>query len=652
MSILEKGSEVIGVFVVHDFFDLFDVKRGAQSLLKALRMHKSGDVVGAKAEIAWITEKIFSLDIFLIELFDQVGDKELAKLTPVLHSLTGKKFHSRLLQRLIAKRKYISTGALIDHMDYVGIKGQMMAPVLEEIGIVSYFEVLSQFRAQGTEIKQLNAVFYASTIARLSDNEFREFVRRHLELGFPLGQSCDVPVTELLNGVAPDFTMADIESEDWLARLYLTPPAQARRDLASLIWRYLESESEGLREEIYNHFANLSRDRYENSIELVVPLMGKSAQSRELLLDLMDIYLESHDRISFTEGFSFCIAACEVLSQTELNSYIDDLVEVVEAQREEREVTLAPVNRFTVPAIFNRYRFKSSAQAVFAFKVFDRLSYSALPPAFFMRSLQVFEPELMTDELRALSAEIEYEFIGLSRLTVLKSIAESKPASEWIEKAREFIAGGYTLSSREWSTGVDAAVRTKNRELYEYAMENYCQAPDAEPAYFVFHSSRYLIIWGEPSEWAAVLTKFEDMRAEQGITGKNYLEPWMPVWMVRNAAERWMPALEDFIEKYMFRQGAIDSKVLSVLCEKYRVAKQTEEIRRVIGRFGSRVKGEGDWSLLVLARAYYEVRLPDMGFAQLEDIATRPVTQEIRRRIRSFGVRFNDPRIFELFQIS
>ena len=72
----------------------------------------------------------------------------------------------------------------------------------------------------------------------------------------------------------------------------------------------------------------------------------------------------------------------------------------------------------------------------------------------------------------------------------------------------------------------------------------------------------------------------------------------------------------------------------------------------MIGRFGSRVKGEGDWALLVLARAYYEVRLPDMGFAQLEDIATRPVPKEIKRRIRSYGVRFSDPRIFELFQIN
>lgn len=652
MGISEEGSEIGGVFVERDFFDLFDIKAGAQSLLKALRMHKSGDVQGAKSEIAWINEKLFSLDVFLIALFDLVGDKELAKLIPALHSMTGKKFHSRLLHRLITHRKYISTAALIEHIDYVGIKGQMLVPVLEEIGIDGYFEVLSHFKAQGTKINQLNSVFYASTIARFSDGEFREFIKRHLEQGLPLGQSCDVPVAELPNGVAPDFRMAELERADWLSLIYLTPPAKARRDLAALIRKYLESEDENMREEIYNHFADLSRDRYENSIELAIPLLGKSAQSKELLLDLMDIYLESHERISFTEGFSFCIAAHDVFSQSELDGYIDDLVEVVEEQREEREVTLAAVNRFTVPAIFNRYLFKSSQEAIFAFRVFERLSYSALPPAFFMRSLQVHAPTLINDEIRQLTNEIEQEFIGLSRLTVLKSIAESKPASEWMEKAREFISTGSSLSSREWSTGVDSAVRTKNRELYDFAIGNYCQAPDAEPAYFVFHSARYLITWGAPSEWSAVQNKFEAMRAEQGITGNRYLEPWMAVWMVRNAAERWMPTLEDFIEKYMYRQGAIDSKVLSALCEKYRTAKQTEEIRRVIGRFGSRVKGEGDWALLVLARAYYEVRLPDMGFAQLEEIATRPVTKEIKRRIRSYGVRFSDPRIFELFHIS
>ena len=122
--------------------------------------------------------------------------------------------------------------------------------------------------------------------------------------------------------------------------------------------------------------------------------------------------------------------------------------------------------------------------------------------------------------------------------------------------------------------------------------------------------------------------------------------------MVRNAAERWMPTLEDFIEKFMYQPSAIDSKVLSALCEKYRVVKQTEEIRRVIGRFGSRVKGEADWALLVLARAYYEVRLPDMAIVQLEEIASRPVSQEIRRRAHSYGLRFSDPRVFDLFDLS
>jgi hypothetical protein len=379
--------------------------------------------------------------------------------------------------------------------------------------------------------------------------------------------------------------------------------------------------------------------------------MGKNSESKELLLDLMDIYLETHKRISFSEGFAFCIAATEILSPKDLDNYIDDLVEIVEEQREERENILAAVNRFTVPAIFNKYTFKTSAEAIFAFKVFERLSYTSLPPTFFMRYLQVFKPELVNQEVQRLIDEIERDFIGLSRVSVLKHIAESKPASAWIEKATEFRDKGYLLTSREWSTGVDSAVRTKNRELFDFAMTGYQSAPDAEPEYFLFHSARFLLIWGEPTEWPKVLATFEQMRKSQGKSDGKYLEPWMVVWMVRNAAERWLIAIEDFIQEYMYAPGAIDSKVLSALCERYRMSKQTEEIRRVINRFGSRVKGEADWCLLVLARAYYEVRLPNMAFEQLEIIASGPVAQDVKRRAHSYGVRFDDPRVFDLFQL-
>ena len=114
-----------------NYFDSFDIDRGAQSLLKALRMHKAGDVAGARAEITWVTEKYMSVDVFLMRLFEMVGDKELAKLIPALHALTGKKFHSRLINRLVVNRKYISTQTLLEHIDYAGIKGQMMVMVIE-----------------------------------------------------------------------------------------------------------------------------------------------------------------------------------------------------------------------------------------------------------------------------------------------------------------------------------------------------------------------------------------------------------------------------------------------------------------------------------------------------------------------------------------
>jgi len=638
--------------VASDYFDYFDVDRGANSLLKGLRMHKAGDIDGAKTELSWLSEKFMSIDVFLLELFKLIGDKELSKLMPALYSVTGKKVHSRLVTRTIVKKKTISAAALIDYMGYAGIKGQMMAPVIEELGIDGYFEALIEFKKQGLKIQQLNAAFFAGPVVRLKDGEFREFIRRHLDLGFPLGAFTEIPLVELPDAQAPEFTRQDIESEDWLSHLYLTPPAKARRELMALVWKYLDEQSEVSRGEVYQYFASLSRDRYENCIELIVPVMGMNEQTRELLLDLMDIYLESHERISFSEGFAFCVGAIGILDSKDLNDYVDDLVEVVEEQREARENILAAVNRFTVPAIFNKFKFKSTDEAVFAFQVFERLSYTSLPPTFFMRYLKVFAPELIDAEVQRLTDEIERDYVGLSRVSVLKSIAESKPASAWLGKANEFIGKGFELTSREWSTGVDSAVRTKNRELFVFSMGGYSNAPDAEPEYFLFHSGRYLITWGDPAEWPAVVAKFELMRKEFGITGKEYLQPWMMVWMIRNAAERWMPTLEDFIEKYMYQNGAIDSKVLSVLCEKYRVSKQTEEIRRVIGRFGSRVKGEGDWALLVLARAYYEVRLPDMAFAQLEDIATRPLAQDLKRRAHSFGVRFSDPRVFELFELN
>ena len=633
-----------------NYFDLFDTQRGSQSLLKALRLHKGGDVAGAESEIAWIYDKLMSLDVFLLELFNSIGDKELAKLIPALHAITGKKFHSRLMYRLVVNRKYLSAEALLEHNEFAGIKGQMMVHVIEEVGIDGYFEILNAFKKQGTPILQLNSVLSAGLLVRMGEDQLREFIAENLRQGFSFGAKSDAPVVDH-DVDPPALTMEELESDGWQMRLFQPAPAKARRELMQLIWKYLESDGESLRGEIYRYFAELSKDRFENCIQLITPVMGKSSESKELLLDLMDIYLETHKRISFSEGFAFCIAAAEILSPTDLDNYIDDLVEIVEEQREERENILAAVNRFTVPAIFNKYTFKTSAEAIFAFKVFERLSYTSLPPTFFMRYLQVFKPDLVDQEVQGLIDEIERDFIGLSRVSVLKNIAESKPASAWLEKATEFRDRELVLTSREWSTGVDTAVRTKNRELFEFAMTGYQSAPDAEPEYFLFHSARFLLVWGEPTEWPKVLATFEQMRKSQGKSDGKYLEPWMVVWMVRNAAERWLIAVEDFIQKYMYAPGAIDSKVLSALCERYRMSKQTEEIRRVINRFGSRVKGEADWSLLVLARAYYEVRLPDMAFEQLEIIASGPVAQDVKHRAYSFGVRFDDPRVFDLFQL-
>jgi hypothetical protein len=498
--------------VTSDYFDYFDVSRGAQSLLRGLRMQKAGDIEGATAELAWLSEKFMSIDVFLLELFKLIGDKELSKLMPALYSVTGKKVHSRLVTRSIVKKKYISTAALLDHMGYSGIKGQMMAPVIEELGINGYFEVLIKFQKQGLKIQQLNAAFFAGPVVRLTDGEFREFIRRHLDLGFPLGAFTEIPLIELPEAQAPEFTLLDIESEDWLSHLYLTPPAKARRELMALMWNYLNEQSESFRSEVYQYFASLSRDRYENCIEFIIPVMGKNEQTREFLLDLMDIYLESHERISFSEGFAFCVGASGILDNKDLNDYVDDLVEVVEEQREARENILAAVNRFTVPAIFNKFSFKSTAESLFAFQVFERLSYTSLPPTFFMRYLKIFAPGLIDAEVQRLTDEIERDYVGLSRVSILKSIAESKPASAWLEKANEFIEKGFELTSREWSTGVDSAIRTRNRELFEFSMGGYSSAPDAEPEYFLFHSGRYLITWGDPAEWPVVVSKFELMR--------------------------------------------------------------------------------------------------------------------------------------------
>ncbi len=635
-----------------NYFDSFDIDRGAQSLLKALRMHKAGDVAGARAEITWVTEKYMSVDVFLMRLFEMVGDKELAKLIPALHALTGKKFHSRLINRLVVNRKYISTQTLLEHIDYAGIKGQMMVMVIEEVGVEGYFEILNGFKEQGTNILPMNSVLYAGKLVRLKDEEVRDFVIENLKQGYDFGVVREGQEEGAEDTPVPLITIAEMQSDDWQEKLYLTPPAQGRRDLMGLVWRYLEQGGEELRGEVYRYFASLSKDRYENSLDLIIPVMGKDQESKELLLDLMDIYLESYERISFSEGFGFCIAAVGILADKDLNDYIDDLVDVVEEQREERENILDAVNRHTVPAIFNRYIFKSSEEVIFAYKIFERLAYTSLPAAFFMRYVKVFVPHFITSEVQTLADEIERDFGGLSRMSVLRSLAESKPAAQWMAKAQEFEDNGNPLLSREWSTGIDSAIRTRNRELFDFAIAGYKSAADNEAEYYLFHSARYLLVWGEPVEWPKVIETFKEMRVAKAVASNEYLPAWMVVWMVRNAAERWMPTVEDFIEKFMYQPGAIDSKVLSALCEKYRVEKKTEEIRRVIGRFGSRVKGEADWALLVLARAYYEVRLPDMAFAQLEEIASGPVPQEVKRRAYSYGVRFNDPRVFELFDLS
>ena len=646
MRCLGKGSHV-----PYANFDLYNADEGAQSILRVLRLYKEGKVDAAKKEGAWMEDK--SIDVYVAQLISNIGDKELSKLVGFLGDFTGKKFHVRLKQQLLLSRKLLSLKEFQAKYSAVTLSGRFLADLLERVGIEEYFNVLKELSKAGIEVRRMSGVLKARDVIRMDLEQVRLFIKRHMEMGIGFSVQVDLEVDVPFDYEYPTITLEELDQPDWHKKLYWDPMAVAGRATFELVNGYLDSPTEVNRAAVYDHFASLVKAEFIDAFILVADYLVKADPQGELIMDILDIYVQDFDRISFTQGLTLCLSICENYDQQKLMDYIADLAELVEEDKKIYEdYFLSAVNKFSVPAIFRRYEFTKPAELKFAFKVMEKLSYSSNIPHFFMQYVAVYLPDLIDIELNELAQKAQREYVSQANIPVLRSIAETEPAANWRAKAETFTANGVVLASREWSTGVDAAIRTKNRALFDFAIAGYKAAPDVEVEYYLFHHARYLMVWGEPIEWAKVVADFLEIRSARGVIENEYLPAWMVVWMVRNAAERWMPTLEDFIEKFMYQPSAIDSKVLSALCEKYRVVKQTEEIRRVIGRFGSRVKGEADWALLVLARAYYEVRLPDMAIVQLEEIASRPVSQEIRRRAHSYGLRFSDPRVFDLFDLS
>jgi len=637
--------------MVYANFDIYNVEDGAQSILKALRLLKDGDLEAAEAERAWMKDK--SIDVYVARLITSIGDKELSKLVIHLCNITGNKFHTRLKQQLLISRKFLSLRVAQEKYSRAFLSGRFLADVLERVGVEEYFSLLSEALKSGIKAERLNGVLKARDVVQMELDQIRLFILRHIELGVSFSAKVDT-VEELPVGfVYPTISINELNSPKWEDKIYWDPLAISGRQTFTHINEYLDSPNESNRAKVYERFSSLTKAEFVDAFHLVAQYLVKADSDGELIMDILDIYLQDFEKISFTQGLALCLSICDSYDAKRLTDYITDLAELVEEDKKINEdYFLSAVNRFSVPAIFRRFEFTKPDQLIFAFQVFEELSYSSSIPHFFMQYVGVYFPQLMNSEIEELRRQAESAFVSQANLQVLSKLAEYEPAQNWLKKADELTEKGIKLSSREWSTGVDSAIRTKNRELFNFAISGYKSSADAEPDYFLFHNARYLLTWGEPAEWLPVLREFQNFRKSKEVNSAEYLQPWMFVWMVRKSGERWLETLEDFIEQFMYLPDAIDSKVLSSLCERYRVAKKTEEIRRVISRFGSRVKGDGDWSLLLLARAYYEIGLPDMALDTLETIASGPVALDVKRRAHSYGVRFGDPRVFELFDVN
>ena len=632
-------------------FDLHNVEDGAQSILKALRLLKDGNVDAAEAERAWMKDK--SIDVYVARLISTIGDRELSKLVLYLCDVTGNKFHTRLKQQLLISRKYLSLRKVQERYSKAFLSGRFLADVLERVGVEEYFNILSEALDTGIKAERMSGILKARDVVQMDLDQVQIFILRHMELGIAFSAKVENMEDLPFDYIFPTLSVGEMNSPNWNEKMYWDPLAISGRETFTQIKRYLASPNELNRSKVYDRFSSLTKAEFIDAFHLTAEYLVTADPDGELIMDILDIYLQDFEKISFTQGLALCLSICDSYDEKHLLDYIADLAELVEEDKKAYEdYFLSAVNRFSVPAIFRRFEFTKSQQLIFAFKVFEDLSYSSSIPYFFMQYVAVYFPELINAELEEIGSKAESAFVSQANLQVLSKIAESEPAQNWQKKAEELTEKGMKLSSREWSTGVDSAIRTKNRNLFDFAINGFKSSPDAEPDYFLFHNARYLLTWGEPIEWLPVLGEFQLFRKSKGVSSNEFLQPWMYVWMVRNSAERWLVTLEDFIEQFMYLPSAIDSKVLSALCERYRVAKKTEEIRRVISRFGSRVKGDGNWSLLLLARAYYEVSLPDMALEQLEAIAAGPVALDVKRRAHSYGIRFGDPRVFELFDLN
>lgn len=606
----------------------------------------------AKELITWKFYSRLGRSIYLKSVITKFSDKELSKLITSIYlclSTDVRDSKDEIIFLLLEQMKLVSLQRFMLDTNIVSLKGRFLAKYLDKHGLESYWDLRKKLDIAEIEISRPSHVFTANHFASNSPDHIREIALEHIHRNLSLSST---KFDDSYVSGFRDLTLQDLQSEDWIEKIFIPPLYFERRMLLDLVSSLSLDNTDEVRDAIFAIFEGQGPNEFSSSLMFAIPFFPKNSEARDLLLDIFDLYFTKTKQLSFSQGIVFCLLAKDYLTRSEVLNYLDDLEFEVVKQREKFVFGLPPITQLSVPAITNKYDLKDHFEVMFLLQMIDRYSHSDLTDVFLIRYLESWNPSSLVGLSRTTVSEIESHLQAVRQSVLIHNLARIASQEEWVAYMNSCAKKGVAIRARDWSTGVDFAEKSGDHDFFKWVQAGYRTAVDMEPEYFLFNEVRYNCIWGSFRDISSAIVTYLELADESRISQVEKLPEWVMLQLIRHCKDSWLAQIPEIIEEYYFLQRGVPTRLLSALCERHRSNEDPTSIESIIDRFGSRLLGNGDYVLLVLAACYYDVGDLQKGYEELVRISKPPIDSRVRQKAITYATRYRDSRIRDLFSAS
>lgn len=636
--------------------EAYDFESCAEEIITVARsLRASGlsaqDRVKAKDLITWKFHSRLGRSIYLKSVLTKLPDKELSKLVTSIYlclSTDEKELKDEFIFLLLEQMKLVSLRKFMHDLDVDSLKGRVLAKYIDRYGLESYWSLRSNLDEAGIEVFRPNQIFAANHFTANPPDYIREIAREHLN------QKLLFTSTEIDDSIGTgyqDLVFQDLQAVNWIERIFIPPSYFEQRALSELISSLGFEITDEKQEAIFAYFEALGPKEFCSSLMFAIPYFSKIGEAKDLLLDILDLYFTKTKKLSFSQGVVFCLEAKDYLTRSEILEYLDDLEFEVVRHREKISLRLPPITQLSIPAIANKYYLRDHLEVEFLLKLFARYSHSDFNDVFLIRYLESWNPSSLEGLASSVRLKVDSNFQNGRQRVLIHNLARIGSQDEWSAHVSRCVQSGVPIRARDWSTGVDLAEKTGDHEFFRWVQTGYRSSADMEAEYFLFNEVRFNCIWGSFQDISSAIGTYLELKGESTESSIELLPEWVILQLIRNCKDSWLVHIPDVIEEYFFLQRGVPTRLLSALSERYRSHEDPASIESIIDRFGSRVLGNGDYVLLVLAACYYDVGEPQRGYDELVRIAKPPIDSRIRQKAITFATRYRDSRIRELFNV-